>query len=52
MDEGALMNHVFLQPCDSQTWGRDGTRRHYGKKTGWLRQCDALGNILLGNLGS
>lgn len=24
---------------------------HYGKKGSWLRQCDPLGNVLLGNLG-
>ena len=25
---------------------------HYGKKLSWWRQCDALGNALLGNTGS
>ena len=25
---------------------------HYGKKASQQRQCDALGNVLLGNLGS
>ncbi len=25
---------------------------HYGKKAGRWRQCDALDNVLLGNLGS
>ncbi|KAK3570976.1 hypothetical protein QTP86_031838, partial [Hemibagrus guttatus] len=25
---------------------------HYGKKASWQRQCHALGNVLLGNLGS
>lgn len=25
---------------------------HYGRSTIWQRQCDALGNALLGNLGS
>ncbi|XP_053509279.1 E3 ubiquitin-protein ligase DTX3L isoform X2 [Ictalurus furcatus] len=25
---------------------------HYGKKESWWMQCDALGNVLLGNLGS
>ncbi|KAK1788420.1 hypothetical protein P4O66_016854, partial [Electrophorus voltai] len=34
--------------CLSLTWGRDGTRMHYGKKASLWRQCDALGNILLG----
>ena len=25
---------------------------HYGKRATWWRQCDALGNVLLGKLGS
>ena len=29
-----------------------GTRIHYGKKASQWRQCDILGNVLLGNLGS
>ncbi|XP_053084513.1 endoplasmic reticulum protein SC65 isoform X3 [Pangasianodon hypophthalmus] len=41
-----------LGACTLLTWGRDGTRTHYGKKTSWQRQCDALGNVLLGNLES
>lgn len=28
-------------------WGRDGTMMHYGKKTSWQRQSDALGSTLL-----
>ncbi|KAK3575103.1 hypothetical protein QTP86_020701, partial [Hemibagrus guttatus] len=38
--------------CASLTWGTHGTRMHYGKKASWWRQCHALGNILLKNLGS
>lgn len=35
------------------TWGRGGTRMHYGKNArSQRRQCDALVNVLLGNLGS
>ncbi|KAK3509829.1 hypothetical protein QTP70_012764 [Hemibagrus guttatus] len=33
-------------------WGTHGTRMHYGKKASRWRQCHALGNVLLGNLGS
>lgn len=32
--------------------GRDGTRIQYEKKASWQRLCDALGNVLLGNLQS
>lgn len=32
------------------TWGKPGTRVHYGKKASWQRQCDVLSNVLLGNL--
>ena len=35
----------------SLTWGTHGTSMHYGKKTR-QKQWDALGNVLLGNLGS
>ena len=45
------MNHVFFHI----TWMAVCvciTGIHYGKKASWLRQCDALGNVLLGNLGS
>ena len=35
----------------SLTSGTHNTRMHYGKKTGRRRQCNALGNVLLGNLG-
>jgi len=34
------------------SWGTHGTRMLYGKKASRRRQCDALGNVLLGNLGS
>ena len=54
-----LMNHVFYYirwmagcVCLSLTLGTHGTRMHYGKKASWRRQCDAFGNVLLGNLGS
>ncbi|KAF4075654.1 hypothetical protein AMELA_G00221250 [Ameiurus melas] len=59
MEEG-LMNHGFFyilwRPdacvCVALTWGKDGTRMHYGKKSRWWRKCDALGNVLMGeNLG-
>ncbi len=52
------MNHVSFTSCrwlgvhELFTWGRDGTRMHYGKKVSWQRHCDALGSVLLGNLGS
>lgn len=32
--------------------GRNGTSTESRKKASWWRQCDALGNFLLGNLGS
>ena len=38
--------------CVSLILGKRSTRMHYGKKASWQRQCDALGNVLLGNLGS
>jgi len=44
----SLMNHIFLYirwmaGCVSVlTWRRDGSRMHYGKKAGWLRQRYAL----------
>ncbi|KAK3518097.1 hypothetical protein QTP70_033324, partial [Hemibagrus guttatus] len=51
-----LRNHVFFYmdgcACASLTWGTHGTRMHYGKKASRQRQCHALGNVLLGNLGS
>lgn len=31
--------------------GTPGTRTHYEKKASWQRQCDALGNVMLGNFG-
>ena len=52
-----LMNHVFfcilwMAGClYVVTWGRDSTRMHYRKKASLQRQGDALGNVLLGNLG-
>lgn len=36
----------------SSTWGWNDTRMHYGKKACQQKQHDALGNVLLGNLGS
>ena len=50
-----LMNHVFfyiMSMAGLLTWGTNGTRMHYEKKTNQQKQCDALGNVLLGNLGS
>ena len=36
----------------SFTWGTHGTLMHYGKMASRRRQCDALGNVLPGNLES
>lgn len=36
----------------SLVWGQDGNRMHYKKKASQWRQCDVLGNILLGNAES
>ena len=54
-----LMNHVFFYitwmarcVCISylgNTWYQE---LHYRKKASWQRQCDALADVLLGNLGS
>ena len=60
MEEGGLVWYIMFSftsrgwpgVCASHTWGTHGTRMHYGKKGGRRSQCDALGNILLGNLGS
>ena len=38
--------------CALLTWGTHGTRMHDRKKASLWMQCDALGNVLLGNLGS
>lgn len=35
-----------------RTWGRRATRMHYRTKSSWLRQFNALGYVLLGNLRS
>ena len=45
-------SRFLLQHVAGQVRVRDGSRMHCGKKASWWRQCDALGNILLGNLGS
>ena len=36
----------------SLPWGTHAIRMHYGEKASRQRQCDALDNVLLGNLGS
>ena len=38
--------------CTLLTWETLGTRMHSEKKANWQRQCDALGNVLQGNLWS
>ena len=38
--------------CAPFTWGSDGIRMHCGKTASRLRECDAVGNVLLGNPGS
>lgn len=38
--------------CPLFTCGRHGMMLDYGKKVRWQRQYDALGNVLLGNLGA
>ena len=45
-------SRFLLQHVAGQVRVRDGSRMHCGKKASWWRQCDALGYILLGNLGS
>ena len=47
-----VMSRGWPGVCASLTWGTHGTRMHYGKKVSWQRQRDALGNVLLGQLGS
>lgn len=51
------MNHICLHQVDGQVqcvtcqgniWHKDAQD---GKKGNWQRQCDAMGNVLLGNLG-
>lgn len=47
--------HIVLHYVDglSVTYlGKRWHKVHYGKKAGQQRQCDALGNVLLRNLGS
>uniref|UniRef100_A0A8C4N7B6 Transposase Tc1-like domain-containing protein n=1 Tax=Eptatretus burgeri TaxID=7764 RepID=A0A8C4N7B6_EPTBU len=46
-----LLDHVDC-PYALFTWGSDGTKMHCGKTTSRWRECDALGNVLLGNPGS
>lgn len=38
--------------CTPTTCGSDGTKMHCEKMTSRWRECDALGNVLLGTLGS
>ncbi|KAK3575380.1 hypothetical protein QTP86_025787, partial [Hemibagrus guttatus] len=52
VESGFLLHHVDVRVCVSLTWGTHGARMHYGKKVSRRRQCPALGNVLLGNLGS
>ena len=51
-----LMNNFSLTSrgwqVASLTWGTHGIRMHYGKKARRRRQCNALDNVLLGNLES
>ena len=59
VEEGRLVRRVPFSfrslgwpwPCASITCGSDGTRMHCGKTTSRWRECDALGNVLLGNPG-
>lgn len=37
-----------IMTCVLLTWKQDGTGMHHGKKASRHRQCDALGNVLLG----
>lgn len=58
VEEGGLVWWMFFLPSwggqvnVSLTWERDGTSRHYGKKSSRWGQCDAFGNVLLVNTGS
>lgn len=45
----SFIAHKWPASSASLTWGTQGTRMHYGKKTSQWRQCDAFGNVLLGN---
>ena len=55
MEEGGLIWWIMFSftshgwSCVSLTWGTHGTRVHYWKKASWRRQCDALGNVMLGS---
>ena len=48
----SFTSHGWLGACASLTSGTHGTRMQCGKKASLQRQCDALGNVLPGNLGS
>ena len=48
----SFTSHGWPGAYVSLTWRTHGTRMHYGEKASRWRQCDALGNVLLGNLGS
>ena len=60
MEEGSLvwwLTFSFTSPgrpdaCALLTQGTHGTRMNYRKMASRQRQCDALGNVLLENLGS
>ena len=60
MKEGSLVWRItfsFTSPgwlgrCALLTWGTQGSGMHYGKKARWWRQCNALGNVVVGNFGS
>lgn len=43
---------MLVCACVAPARGRGGTRMHYGMKASWRRQCDALGQVLLGKLRS
>ncbi len=48
----SISKTAALVGCSQFPWGTHGPRMHYGKKASWRRQCDVLGNVLLGNFGS
>lgn len=44
-------SHIWPGASVLLIWSKHGIRTCYGKKANWQKQCDALGDVLLGDLG-
>ena len=51
-DESSFLSHYVDGQVPVCHWRTHGTRMHYGKAASQWMQCDALGDVLLENLGS